>query len=434
VTPQSSFTVLAPLVDGAAEDLRALLASMNLRPGVVDPHNALVPFGAFERLHFARFVVLDAPTGGDVAVYGMVPTPWPPALVFLGDCDGPAEDILADLVARAGAGLRRIFAFCRGFAAEDDLLAWIRRHEHAPSANYVNWIGRTVRQVREEQALHRALVAHLQDDAATTSRRQAPLVLRDRLVEFVAAERAAGRLTLTPPEPTPLDWRLRNTAHKLGVPVTLLLLAPFLLLASPLLAYRLRVHETRDPDLDLRPEPAHVARLSALEDHDVANQFTVFGDRKPGPFRLATMVFLLWLLDYAARHIYNRGYLTRVQTIHFARWVFVDDRKRLLFASNYDGSVESYMDDFINKVAWGINLVFSNGIGYPRTAWLVTRGASDEQRYKRTLRRHQLPTDVWYNAYPGLTAIDLARNARIREGLERKLVTDREARAWLSLL
>jgi hypothetical protein len=92
------------------------------------------------------------------------------------------------------------------------------------------------------------------------------------------------------------------------------------------------------------------------------------------------------------------------------------------------------MDDFINKVAWGINLVFSNGIGYPRTAWLVTRGASDEQRYKRTLRRHQLPTDVWYNAYPGLTAIDLARNTRIREGLERKLVTEKEARAWLSLL
>jgi hypothetical protein len=35
----------------------------------------------------------------------------------------------------------------------------------------------------------------------------------------------------------------------------------------------------------------------------------------------------------------------------------------MLFASNYDGSLESYMDDFINKVAWGLNLVFSNGVG-----------------------------------------------------------------------
>jgi hypothetical protein len=146
------------------------------------------------------------------------------------------------------------------------------------------------------------------------------------------------------------------------------------------------------------------------------------------------VIFLLWLVDYSARHIYNRGYLTRVQTIHSARWVFVDDKKRLLFASNYDGSVESYMDDFINKVAWGINLVFSNGMGYPPTDWLVKRGARDEQKYKRTLRRHQLPSEVWYNAYPGLSAVDLQRNTRIREGLERRAMTDREAREWLSLL
>ena len=126
-----------------------------------------------------------------------------------------------------------------------------------------------------------------------------------------------------------------------------------------------------------------------------------------------------WLLDYSARHVYRRGYLTRVRTIHFARWVFLDDRKRLFFASNYDGSLESYMDDFINKVSWGINLVFSNGVGYPSTDWLIKRGARDEQAYKRVLHRHQLPTDVWYKAYPGLTVGDLNRNTRIRQGVER---------------
>ena len=36
---------------------------MNRRPGVVDPENGLVPFGRFDRLHFARFVVLDDQTG-----------------------------------------------------------------------------------------------------------------------------------------------------------------------------------------------------------------------------------------------------------------------------------------------------------------------------------------------------------------------------------
>ena len=50
------------------------------------------------------------------------------------------------------------------------------------------------------------------------------------------------------------------------------------------------------------------------------------------------------------------------------------------------------MDDFIDRVAWGVNPVFSNGVGYPPTRWLVRGGARDEPRYKLYLRRHQLPT------------------------------------------
>ena len=78
----------------------------------------------------------------------------------------------------------------------------------------------------------------------------------------------------------------------------------------------------------------------------------------------------------------------------------------MFFASNYDGSLESYMDDFIDKVAWGLNLVFSNGVGYPRTRWLVLGGARDELAFKDYLRVHQVPTRVWYSAYGGLTALE----------------------------
>jgi hypothetical protein len=92
------------------------------------------------------------------------------------------------------------------------------------------------------------------------------------------------------------------------------------------------------------------------------------------------------------------------------------------------------MDDFINKVAFGLNLVFSNGIGYPRTRFLVLDGASDEQAFKNYIRRHQLATEVWYKAYPDLSAADLARNRLIREGFDRKAMTETEARAWLSLI
>ena len=108
--------------------------------------------------------------------------------------------------------------------------------------------------------------------------------------------------------------------------------------------------------------------------------------------------------DYAVRHIFNRADLAGVKTIHFARWVFLDGRRRVVFASSYDGSVESYMDDFIDKVWWGLNAVFSNGVGYPRTRWLLFGGARDERAFKRVLRRRQEPVQVWYSAYPDLTA------------------------------
>ena len=77
------------------------------------------------------------------------------------------------------------------------------------------------------------------------------------------------------------------------------------------------------------------------------------------------------------------------------------------------------MDDFINKTGFGLNAVFGNGIGYPRVDWLVLGGCQDGTKYRNYLRRHTVPTQVWYKAYPGLTAIDLERNTPLREGIEK---------------
>jgi hypothetical protein len=122
-----------------------------------------------------------------------------------------------------------------------------------------------------------------------------------------------------------------------------------------------------------------------------------------------------------------------VKTIHFARWVFVDEGRRVFFASNYDGSLESYMDDFIDQISWGLNIVFSNGYGFPKTRWLVLDGSRDELAFKHYLRRHQVPTHVWYSAYPRLTAANVARNEKIRLGLHGEMGGE-EAATWLQLL
>jgi len=419
MTPQSTFMVCAEIYRDKVEQLRALLATMNSAPGVVDPQNGLVPFARFDRLHVVRFVIIEAQTTDDINIYGVPTRPWSPTLIFLGDCDGPFELCLAELAERAGPGLRKLFAHCQNFDPEREILSeWMKRNNKKPAANYINWIGRTVTQIHEEAALHEALRKQLEamrqgNDSLT------PQQIHQSLRDFVHDEIKQGRLVLTKAPETPLLWWLGNLIHKISVPLVLLLLTPLLLVLSPFLAVRLRSLERSDPEIAPRPDRDAVARLADAEDRLITNQFSAFGDVKPGLFRRYAVIFFLFGLNYAARHIYNRGYLTRVQTIHFARWVLLDDKRRLFFASNYDGDLESYMDDFINKVGWGLNIVFSNGVGWPKTRWLLKDGAEREQKFKYFLRRHQHYTDVWYKAYPDINAVELARNARIREGLEK---------------
>ena len=432
MTPQSHFTVVAPIASGREPELRALLETMNSEPGIADPSNALMPFGEIKGLHFARLLILEDATLVDYAVYDLPQPNFPKQLVFMGDGDGDSRELLTDVARCGGSGLRRIFALCEGFDSPVDLLEWMVAHDLPVAAGYVNWIGRTVRQVREESALQRALSARVPRDSITDV--AAAKRIRHDLVEFVRAEIGAGRLVLTPPNPTPLQWQVRNLAHAVAIPLIGLLALPLIIVLLPYVLILLRYREVTDPEIYPRPDSQALQTLRQLEDRDVTNQFSALGSVKPGMFRRWLVTVLLVLIDYSCRHVFNRGHLGRVQTIHFARWVFVDDKARMIFASNYDGSHEAYMDDFINKVAWGLNLVFSNGIGWPRTDWLIKRGARYEQRFKYYQRRHQIPTQVWYKAYPGLTLIDLERNHRIREGVERTEMTHSEILAWLKLL
>ena len=153
MTPQSNFMIVAPVAAGKTDDLRRLLASMNGRPGVVDPQNPLVPFAQLTRLHFARFLVLEDVTLGDITAYNLPRINYPTYLAFLGDFDGPFDAFLADLVHQAGEGLKRIFSYCDDFASGSDVLSWMKSHNVRPATIYVNWIGRTTQQVREEEAL-----------------------------------------------------------------------------------------------------------------------------------------------------------------------------------------------------------------------------------------------------------------------------------------
>ena len=163
------------------------------------------------------------------------------------------------------------------------------------------------------------------------------------------------------------------------------------------------------------------------------NQFNTVGYVKPGWFWRLTTIVGFWLSNYATRHIFNKGSLAGLKTVHFGHLITINDRRRVIFTSYYDGSLESYMDDFIDKVASVLNIAFGNMVSYPRTRWLVLDGARDERGFKSYNRGHQVPTQVWYSAYDHLTAINLENNAKIRAGLFGDMKAS-EAKEWLRLL
>lgn len=311
----------------------------------------------------------------------------------------------------------------------------MKRHRSPAIASFVNCRGRTVRRIREEAQLREALDRYLTEKAATLAQ-MSPREVQAKLSEFVAAEKSAGRLALSGESPTPTAWWIGNALHMICLPLLVLLASPLLLLALPFYLVRVRYLEKTDVEICPKVDPTYSEMLAVAEDHFVTNQYTAFGSRKPGLVRLLTMIGALGVVNYAARHITRPGHLGRIRTIHFARWVFLDGKERMIFFSNYDGSVESYMDDFINKTGFGLNAAFGSAIGYPRTRWLLFDGCADERKFKNFNRRHTIPTQVWYKAtaYLGLTAVDLDRNSRLRKGIEKPSMSDAEAREWVALL
>ena len=420
---QVALTIRAPIRPGQAEALEGLLATM------ADPASGRrIHFDRLATTHFARLFVLEEMPG------------IPASLVYMSDIDAPVWRHLNELVEAGGTDLDAVFAHCQGWPSEGAAgwphgswrrAAWLRAHTVRASTVYVNTVGRGVAQIRDERRLRDAIEELLDAKQADWSDAD-PVQVHAAVRRFVAGRKDL-RWALRPAPPPGLWFRVRSAVHKVGWPVLALFAVPLLLVVLPVWAVLLRRQERQEPPGTDQPNRERLRALAELEDHVVQNPFTAVGWVKPGRLRRWTMLAVLRMVDYGTRHIFNRGVLTGVRSIHFARWVAIDDNRRLIFASSYDGSLESYMDEFIDKVAWGLNAVFSNGQGYPATRWLLFGGAHDEQGFKRFLRTRQVPAQVWYSAYDDLSTGNIANNAAIRAGLARAEVLSRaEAEAWLA--
>jgi len=420
VPQQEALTVVAKIMPGHVQGVKSILGTI---ADHVDTWE-IVPFAAMANVHFARYVLFDEATD-------LSGQPLQPQLALMTNVDGPIDAHLHDLATVCGSGLDELFGHCEAYPPAAGRtpaarLVFLREHHARASAFYVNRQGRTVQQILREEQLRRAINDYL-DRAGPSG--DSPESIRRGIVNFVRG-RSDLAWALDPPEKLPLAWRVKELLHLVALPLLVIVLSPLLLLALPVLVLLLRSRERRDvPDESRAPEDS-VRRLQADEDYWAQNQVTAAGLFKPGWFRFQLATAILQTTDYACRHIYNRGALSGLSTIHFARWVPLDGRRRMFFSSNYNGSLESYMDDFIDKAAWGLNAIFSNGDGFPRTCFLVCGGISDEKAYKRFLPTRQVQSPVWYSAYPHLTTKNITNNAEIRQGLSGQMNAN-DTRVWL---
>jgi Dyp-type peroxidase family len=212
-------------------------------------------------------------------------------------------------------------------------------------------------------------------------------------------------------------------------------LGTLLLLAAAVAAVAAKLYraELRDTAEDFDPDLDRVRELAKLENPSgfAQNHFLSVSPLKPGRFRKVTLGIALWGIELLIKAAFRPGFILNMGTIHFARWFRPPGSERLVFLSNYDGSWESYLEDFVTKAHKGQSAAWSNAVDFPRTRLLVGGGAEDGDRFKRWVRRQQKPTQFWFSRFPELTTDQIRNNAVIRWGLARA-ATDSQARAWLS--
>jgi len=99
----------------------------------------------------------------------------------------------------------------------------------------------------------------------------------------------------------------------------------------------------------------------------------------------------------------------KVGTLHDMRFVFLDDDRKLLFATTYDGDWDAYIDDFATKIPDYLDIIGAALDGWP--------GIRSPEA-KNYLARYQVTAEGWYVASPEVTVADERRLQHVGEALD----------------
>jgi hypothetical protein len=143
----------------------------------------------------------------------------------------------------------------------------------------------------------------------------------------------------------------------------------------------------------------------------VASEFTVMTTIKPGHADQLRQL----LAKIKSVFDVDRSPLDEIGTLHDARYVIFDDDKQFLFASAFDGSWDTYIDDFATtRVADNFDKIFSHMEGFPGIA---------DPNIKDWFVAHQAPALIFLSSYPALTVKQIWKDQRVNEAFQAVLDT-----------
>ena len=423
---QESLTVVARVGDGPGlSDVRAALQKIATDHVSEDDVRPRLFSNPELGIHFARLVLLEEPSD---AQHGS-------SLVFESNFDTQfadpktARSAHLKLLARSIPGpIVEAFRHCVGFSATlgaDELATALEQRLVESTACYQGHTERDLARIQLERHLREVLMTFF-ERAPKAPPKELYFAARAYVRLRSATDPELAGLNIDGPAPPSPNAAIRSERLGAGLAVWLQNISGRLFLYILSQLYNLWRWSRSDPEFDQRARQeawteadrhAFLA-VSASEDHGLQNALThVVPLKNPG--RLRVLRAAHGYIDRMARKQFNDiGQLGGIPTIHFAKWLLIDESSRLLFFSNYDSSWESYLGDFVDRAAIGLNLAWTWTDAYPSTnALFYQGGANDEERFKAWSRAHQRPTQVFYAAYPELGIAALNNNTWIRCGL-----------------
>ena len=423
-----TLTVLAAIRAGEEAALRDVLRPIgdDIKAKTITVANARphIDFLHSRRIHFARFAILADPRRGPTAA----------RLLYSSNYDGTLDSHIAELI-EITSDMDAIWGRCEGYQGVAAFPAFIRAHAHESDALYIAFREGTVETIKRAGALR----SRVRDVLETGGPSALASLLKEASVSHTGLRGAARRAVQSVHQAikrflraAPIAADVVRAVARYGFPTVLRATGRIIASLNRYPVFRLVNSITRN-----RLPPRQSVYSSMTLDTCAAWQPLANGDESPAAFatpptfredvitqnqltlvtvvdpqRVPRVKAVLTGIDSYATRLSPPGSLIGISTIHFVKWLLVDEDRRLILLSDYDGSWENYIDEFAEMILSGLDAIWETSLGYPPD------GARDLPAFKRFLRGHQVPAEVFFSAYPDQTILNVARNLRLARAMD----------------